>query len=90
MNFLLAGCVVIFQCFQRDCDKVVELKSKLQYISDREQAARDEMQELYKELDQHRNSTDDKLLSLQKDKQQMEEEMQQVGICAGYWFLLTA
>ncbi|XP_071106833.1 mitotic spindle assembly checkpoint protein MAD1-like [Haliotis cracherodii] len=64
---------------QRELEKVGELKSRLQYLADREKTAREELQELRRESELRAATAEEKQLALQKDKLQLEEDLQQAN-----------
>ncbi|XP_067673796.1 mitotic spindle assembly checkpoint protein MAD1-like isoform X2 [Haliotis asinina] len=64
---------------QRESEKLEELKSRLQYLADREKSARDELQELRRDSEVRAAAAEEKQLALHKDKLQLEEDLQQAN-----------
>lgn len=61
-----------------------ELKSQLQFISQREAHAKEELSECRRELDSRKSVYEQNILSLQKEKLELQDELQQVDISQRY------
>lgn len=64
--------------FQRESDKIKELKSQIQFLSSREKYAREELEEYKKIKDNSRSDFETKIMELKKGNMKLQDEVQKV------------
>lgn len=66
--------------FQRESDKIKELKSQILFLSSREQLAREELDEYKKGKDNSKTDYESKIMELQKGRVRLQDEVTKVFI----------
>ena len=63
---------------QREAQKLADAKAQLQFMTNKEAKAREELAECQKKAEEQRKKSEEKVLSLQKDKFQLSDDLEKV------------